>query len=337
MATIKDISRATNLSLATVSNYLNGHKVKERNRIAIEKAIDEMDYTVNVMARGLRANRSMTIGVIIPELSNVFISSIIMEMESVLRKKGYLVVVCDCHSDSEQEKEIVRLLMNKRVDGIVNMPTTTDGIHLAPVLERELPIVLIDRLPVPLKNKVNAVLIDNIGGVFTAISKLIGMGHQRIGVILGPRDVFTTSQRHLGYSSALVQNSIILRDEYIIYSDYTVQGGYESMNNLLKLKEMTAVFVSNYEMTLGAIIAINEQGIQIPDELSIIGFDNLQLSQVVRPKLTIVTQPLAEIGSTAAEILLDMLENRNNPRENKVATLDTSMLDGDSVKNITEL
>ena len=334
MATIKDISRATNLSLATVSNYLNGHKVKETNRLAIEKAITEMDYTVNVLARGLRANRSMTIGVIIPELSNVFISSIIMEMESVLRKKGYLVVVCDCHSDYEQEKEIVRLLMNKRVDGIVNMPTTTDGTHLRPVLERGLPIVLVDRLPAPLKDKVSAVLIDNIGGVFTAISKLIEMGHQNIGVILGPRDVFTTSQRHLGYSSALVQNSILPRDEYIIYSDYTVQGGYESMINLLKLKEMTAVFVSNYEMTLGAIIAINEQGIQIPDELSIIGFDNLQLSQVVRPKLTIVTQPLAEIGRTTAEILLDKLENRKKPQKIRVATLDTCMLHGDSVKNL---
>ena len=336
MATIKDISRATNLSLATVSNYLNGHKVKEPNRIAIEKAINEMDYTVNVLARGLRANRSMTIGVVIPELSNVFISSIIMEMESVLRNKGYLVVVCDCHSDCEQEKEIVSLLMNKRVDGIVNMPTTTDGTHLTPALERGLPIVLVDRLPAPLKEKVSAVLIDNIGGVFAAISKLIEMGHQSIGVVLGPQDVFTTSQRHLGYSSALVQNSILLRDEYIIYSDYTVQGGYESMNNLLKLREMTAVFVSNYEMTLGAIIAINEQGIQIPDELSIIGFDNQQLSQVVRPKLTIVTQPLAEIGQTAAEILLDMLENRKSPRKNVVATLDTSMLHGDSVKNIAK-
>ena len=336
MATIKDISRVTNLSMATVSNYLNGFKVKERNREAIEKAINELNYTVNVMARGLRTNRSMTIGVIIPELTNIFISSIIMEMECILRERGYLVVVCDCHSDKEQEKEIVRLLMNKHVDGIVNMPTNTDGAHLAPALERGLPVVLVDRMPAPLKDKVNAVLIDNIGGVHAAVLKLIEMGHQNIGVILGPRDVFTTSQRHLGYSSALVQNSMLLRDEYIVYSDYTAQGGYESMCKLLELKEMTAVFVSNYEMTLGAIIAINEHGIKIPDKLSIIGFDNQELSQVVHPKLTIVTQPLAEIGHTAAKIMLDNLENRKNPPKNKIATLDTSILYGESVKNIVK-
>ena len=336
MATIKDISRKTGLGLATISKYLNGGKVKDTNREAIEYAINELGYTVNGFARSLRLRCSKTIGIVVPDLNNIFISSIIVEMEDILRQNGYMAIICDCRSDIKQEKKVVQLLMSKQVDSIVNMPINTDGTHLEPAIKQKLPIVLIDRIYSQLKDKVNAVLLDNISAAFCATSEFIKMGHKNIGIILGPRNIFTSNQRYLGYYQAMLENSLVPLDEHIIYSNYTVEGGYESMYKLFEVEELTAVFVTNYYMTLGAVIAINERSVKIPDEISIIGFDNHQLYQVVRPKLTIISQPLADMGRVAAEILLESMANKENPPQHKIITLASEIFRGDSVKDLRQ-
>lgn len=333
MATIKDIARETGLGLATISKYLNGGNVREKNRVAIDEAIDRLGYTVNEFARGLKTSRSRSIGVIIPELGNQFISTIITVVEDILRKSGYSVLVCDCRTDPAQEREAVRFLLAKRVDGILNMPVSTDGAHLAPALAQNLPVVLIDRMIDGLQESVNAVLVDNVGGSYAAVSSLIEAGHRNIGVIVGPKGLFTSSQRLLGYSQAMIAHALVPGDAYIEYSDYTVQGGHESMRRLLAHEELTAVFVSNYEMTLGAILAVNELGVRIPERISLIGFDNQQLSRVVQPPLTIVTQPLEQIGERAAEILLDALHAKERP-QNRILTLPTGLLEGQSVATL---
>lgn len=334
MATIKDIARETGLGLATISKYLNGGRVLEKNKIAIEQAIDRLGYTVNEFARGLKTSRSKSIGVVIPELNNLFITSIITVVEDILRKSGYSVLICDCRTDEEQEREAVQFLLGKRVDGIINMPVSEDGGHLHAALERNIPVVLIDRMIHGLGDVVNAVLVDNVSGVSGAVSTLIRAGHTQIGIIVGPQGVFTSSERLLGYSQALIQNALVPDDANIAYGGYTVQGGYESMRQLLQNPDLTAVFVTNYEMTLGSIIAINELGIKIPEQLSLIGFDNQQLSRVIRPRLTIVTQPLEQIGEAVADILLDALQAADQPPSNRVITLPTGMILGESVRTI---
>mgnify|MGYP001278373190 CR=1 FL=1 len=332
MATVKDLANRTGLGLATISKYLNGGHVLERNKIAIEKAIEELDFTVNEFARGLKVGRSHTIGVIIPELSNVFITSIITVVEDFLRKKGYGVIICDCRTNEEQEAESVRFLVSKMVDGIINMPVCREGTHLQPALEKNIPVVLIDRMISDLKGQVNAVLVDNVRASSSAVLELIQAGHKHIGIILGPKDIFTSQQRRLGYQQAFIENNLMPDESLTVFSDYTVQGGYESMNRLLDRPDISAVFVTNYEMTLGAMIAANERGIKIPEQLSFIGFDNLQLSQVIRPKLTIVTQPLEEIGKQTAEILLEQLVKEPNQRKTKIVTLSASVQLGESVQ-----
>lgn len=331
MATIKDVCKDTGLSLATISKYINGGNVREKNRVIIEEAIDRLGFTVNEFARGLKTKRSKSIGVVIPDLSNIFITAIITCAEDILRKKGYSVLVSDCRGDAEQEKDAIRFFINKRVDGIINMPVSPQGDHLDIAVEQKIPIVLIDRIINRMQDKVNAVLVDNISGASNAVSVLLNAGHKNVGVILGPEEVFTSRQRKVGYAQAMIQHGLLPNDAHIIYSDYSVQGGYESMLALLKRKEITAVFVSNYEMTLGAMIAINDLGVRIPSEISFIGFDNEQLSQVMSPRLTIITQPLAQIGETAALMLLDQLETQEDRRKAKVVTLPTGMLEGGSV------
>lgn len=331
-ATIKDIARETGLSIATISKYVNGGTLKEKNRVAVERAIKKLDYQVNEYARGLKSNRSRTIGVVIPELSNLFVTQIITVMEDALRKRGYSVIICDCHTDETLECEAVKFLMGKRVDGIINMPVCRDGRHLRPAMEQKIPTVLIDRTVPQLTNYADSVLIDNAAAARSATSYLLEKGHRKIGIIVGPEGVFTSEQRLAGYADALKSYDVAYDENLVIYSDYTLHGGYTGMRGMLKNNPyITAIFVTNYEMTLGAIIAANELGLKIPQELSFIGFDNMDLSRVAHPKLTIVTQPLEEIGSQVARIMLDRLSREGSGVPMKV-TLSTTLMIGASVQ-----
>jgi len=330
-ATMKDIARQTGLGLATISRYLNGGKVKEQNRLAIEKAISELDFTINEFARSLKTSKSKTIGVIIPELNSTFVATVITFIEDILRKKGYGVIICDCNTDEILEKEAVQFLVKKNVDGIINMPVCKDGSHLKSALDKNLPVVLFDRTVTCLMDRVDAVVVDNVQASEDAVLYLIENGHRSIGIIVGPHDVYTSQQRLLGYKQAFRKSGLAYDESFIEFCDYTVHGGHESMNRLLTEHiDLSAVFVTNYEMTLGAIIAINEAGIKLPDELSIIGFDNLQLSQVIKPRLAIITQPIEEIGEQVAARMLERLAGKG-PEKTSVVTLSTRLQLGESV------
>lgn len=330
-ATMKDIARQTGLGLATISSYFNGGNVREKNRIKIEAAIEELHYEVNEVARGLKTNATKTIGVVIPELNNIFCSEIITGMEDVLRSHGYATIICDCRTNRELEKEAVDFLTRKRVDGIINMPVDVTGSHLEAFQNTGKPIVLIDRRIQGLE--CDSVLVDNQKAARDAVELLIKNGHRQIGMIGGPRDVFTAQERLKGYCKAHEQAGIPVRESLICHGDYTIQGGVHSLEELVKRnKDMTAVFVANYEMTMGAVIGVNELGIRIPDQLSMIGFDNLQFARACSPKLTIVSQPTQEIGREVSRIILEHLEDRKTaPVSEK---FQTEIIMGKSVKKI---
>lgn len=334
-STIKDIAKSTGLGLATISSYLNGGNVREENRKKIEAAIEELNFEVNEVARGLKTNKTKTIGVVIPELNNNFCTEIITAMEDVLRNHGYATIVCDCRTNKELERNAVDFLYRKRVDGIVNMPVNSDGSHLLCFHKNKRPIVMIDR-------KLNGidcdyVLVDNLTAVKKAIQKLIEHGHTRIGMIGGPEDIFTAQERMLGYKLALMEAGIVPEDRLIEHGDYTINSGGRCLENLIKNnKDMTAVFIANYEMTLGAVIGINELGVKIPEELSVIGFDNAEFARACKPKLTIVTQPLEEIGKNVAELILKRIkeEKSDEKPQYQILKLQTDIMDGNSVRRI---
>lgn len=332
--TLKDIARETGLSVATVSKYMNGAALREKNRAAIERAVKKLDYTVNEYARGLKSNKSRTIGVVIPELSNLFVTQIITRMEEILRGRGYSAVICDCHTDPKLECEAVRFLMGKMVDGVINMPVNRDGRHLTPALKKGLPIVLIDRAIPELNDRLDSVLVDNAGAARKATLELLEKGHREIGIIVGPPDIYTSGQRLKGYEGALREYGLAVQAQRIAHSDYTLQGGYESMCALLDgAPSMTALFVTNYEMTLGALIAANERNVKIPDDLSFIGFDNMDLSRITHPPLTIVAQPLEQLGTQAANIMLNRLTEPSRGTSLSVC-LTTSLQGGQSVRTL---
>lgn len=327
-ATIKDIAKITGLGYATISAYINGVAVRPKNKELIESAILELGYVRNEYARGLKTHRSMTIGVLIPELNNVFSTTIISEMEDVLREQGYGIIVCDCRSDREIEQKALQFLLSKMVDGLIIMPISTDGVLFEKMENNGFPIVVIDRMT-EFKDA-SYILINNREVSKIAVRKLIENGHRNIAIISGGDEVYTSAERKLGYKDALMEVGSYNTD-YIYNGDLTVEGGYLAMKDIIeKYKDITALFVTNYEMSVGAIIAINELGKRIPDEYSFVGFDNMELSRVFTPKLATVNQPLAMIGKKSAETIMAMLGG--NPSQTIV--LDAEIVEGESIKQI---
>ena len=331
-ATMKDIARRTGLGLATISSYFNGGNVREKNRIKIEEAIEELHYEVNEVARGLKTNATRTIGVVIPELNNTFCAEIITGMEDILRNHGYATIVCDCRTDKKLEREAVEFLIRRRVDGIINMPVDEEGNHLKRVQKTGKPIVLIDRKIQGID--CDSVLVDNKKAAEDAVHYFIERGHRNIGIIGGPEEVFTAQERMAGYCKALESAGIPVRESLIWHGDYTIQGGVRGLEELVQNNpEMTAVFVTNYEMTMGAMIGVNELGIRIPEQLSMIGFDNLQFARACNPKLTIVSQPTDGIAKEVAKVMLDRLENTGEASGELFSEkLETEIIAGKSVR-----
>lgn len=341
-ATMKDIAKRTGLGLATISSYLNGGNVREKNRIKIEEAIKELHFEVNEVARGLKTNRTKTIGIVIPELNNIFFAEIITEAEDILRSHGYATMICDCRSDTEREKEAVDFLYHRRVDGLIVMPTGTSDPGFQKFLRAGKPIVMIDRKMRDVA--CDCILVDNEGAAEDAVKRLIRAGHTKIGMIAGPEDVYTARERQRGYQRAIRESGSACDDSLIVRGNYTIAGGAAAMRRLREANpDMTAVFISNYEMTVGAIMEINDLGVHVPEELSVIGFDNIDFARASVPKLSIVTQPTAKIAQEAAETLIVKLEGKDRnidteqqdvdgERTTVTVTLKTGFVEGRSVR-----
>ena len=341
-ATMKDIAKRTGLGLATISSYLNGGNVREKNRIKIEEAIRELHFEVNEVARGLKTNRTKTIGIVIPELNNIFFAEIITEAEDILRSHGYATMICDCRSDTEREKEAVDFLYHWRVDGLIVMPTGTSDPGFQKFIRAGKPIVMIDR---KMKDVCcDCILVDNEGAAEDAVNRLVRAGHRKIGMIAGPEDVYTARERQRGYEKALRENNAVYEEGLMARGNYTIAGGAKAMRQLWENNpDMTAVFISNYEMTVGAMMEINDLRIRVPDELSVIGFDNVDFAKASVPRLSIVTQPTAQIAQEAADTLIEKLQERDSAVNQKedgqdrekttvTVTLKTGFVEGRSVK-----
>ena len=258
--TIKDLARETGLTAATISAYFNGGNVRAYNREKIERAIEKLGYVRNDYARALRTHRSMTVGVLIPEMSNLFSTTIIAEMEEDLRRKGYGVIVCDCRSERKREQEAMRFLLSKMVDGMIVIPVTTESKTFAAALEKNVPCVAIDRLTD--NKKVSHVLINNRSISAEAVKKMIDEGIEDVAIVCGDESVYTAKERLAGYMDAM--KAAGLEDRALSECGHlTIEGGYNAVKKILREHpHVKGIFVTNYEMTVGGIIALNEEGVK---------------------------------------------------------------------------
>lgn len=310
MSTIKDIAQYTGLSIATISKYINGGNVLENNRALIAEAIDALDYKVNLAARALKTRRTMIVGILLPSLTVPFFSTICASIESHLKKEGYSIVLCSYYNDPKEEIDKIRFLIHQNVDAILLVPQyigENDITAIKEIRERKVPLVLMDRY-IP-GYECDRVLVDNSSATYNAVEQFIINGHRRIGIIIGPPDISTAYERRLGYERVHADYSIPLDPDLVRIGDYSISSGYSAMNELLDMQDPpTAVIGTNHEMTMGAITFAYERKMHIPDDISFIGYDEIQLTKIINPPITIVMQPLAEIAKSTAEILLRRIQ-----------------------------
>lgn len=328
-ATIKDIAQRTGLGLATISSYLNGGNVRENNKILIEQAIKELHFEVNEMARSMRTNKTRTVGVVIPDLTNVFYAGIVSGIEEILRERGYATIICDCHNDTNLEREAIDFLGRKRVDAMINIPLDSSGEHLSNMKESDIPLLLIDREIEGIH--CDCVLVDDAADAKNAIQYLMKMGHTRIGILCGPEDIYTAAERLKGFRAAYSETTHRLKEDWIAHCGYSIWESAKAMVQLVRqCPELTAVLVANYELTAGSIIGVNEIGLRIPKQISVIGYDYDKFAAAVTPSLSIVKRPVKQIAERTAEIVLSRLGGDKEPP--KTWFLRAELIEGESVR-----
>lgn len=313
MSTIKDIARETGLSLATISKYMNGGHVLEQNRIRIEAAIEKLDYKVNYFARGLKTNRSMTIGVLLPCIDSPFFGRIVAAMDKKLRAKGYHCIVCSYDFDPKLELEKLQFLRSNYVDGIILVPEHITAGEVISIVG-DTPIILVDRV---LKDfSCDAIVADNLNAIYSAVESMLQRRHRRIGIIVGPQDISTAYERMVGYRRVHEDYRIPVDESLIRVGNYDLASGYRLFNRLMDLESPpSAICVTNYDMTIGAITAAHERGIALPEQVDFIGFDNIELCALVTPPLAFVEQPMEAMGEDAARLMLLRLEGSQEPAQ----------------------
>jgi len=325
LSTIKDVAKQTGLSLATISKYLNGGSVREENRVRIEEAVADLGYRVNRNARSLKTNKTMTVGVVIPTLSVPFFGGVLSSLDKVLRASGYTSFVCSYDFDRDLELEKLRVLCNNNVDGIVLVPEHVSAEELNEVRNSrgsEMPMVLVDRT-IP-GFSCDSIVIDNLNATYGAVEQLINAGHRHIGIIVGPLDISTANERMIGYRRALKDYGIaadtgagpdveIPNEGLIQIGRYDFESGYRQFIHFMDMANPpTALCVTNYDMTMGAITAAHERNIILGKDIGFVGFDAVDLCRIVSPPLSIVEQPTELMGQRAGELLLKRMAGESS-------------------------
>ncbi len=302
--TIKDVARETNLAISTISKYMNGGKVRKKNQEVIEAAIRKLNYNPNGMARGLRNSRTYRVGLIMGNNSNSHASMLLKEIESRMREKGYFLIFLDNeYCIPEVTEEYVKFLVENGVDGMIVTTIGEQIDYIRRAREAHIPVVIMEECYTTVDT--DCVQVNCTGGTYEIIEHLIKAGHRKIAAINGMSESHTALERKTGYLRAMEDYGFPINKNYLIEGDYRSGSGYLGIKKLWQLKDRpTAVFVANYNMCIGVMEAIYELGIKVPEELSIVSFDDFELSVMVRPKLTAVRQPLIEMAETVCDLLI---------------------------------
>ncbi|OES43434.1 LacI family DNA-binding transcriptional regulator [Domibacillus iocasae] len=312
MATIIDVARLSGLSKTTVSRVINNHAyVSEEKRALVLKAMKELDYYPNPAARRLRGQVTTTIGVVVPKITNPFFAYLVDAIEQAAYKNGYQVMIFQSNEDREKELSFLNLLKTKQVDGIIMTAIENDWKAVEPFTKYG-PIVLcneyINEPSVPI------IKLDQFKGTYMGIKHLIEKGHQKIAYCTGGlfAEEGKDKDRNRGYQKAMEEAGASINPNWIFVDRHTIEDGKSVLKSLLEMDDRpTAVFTGSDEIAAGMIAYAEEQGIAIPNDLAVMGFDDQPLAELISPKLTTVRQPVDQMGEKAAEVIINRLHDEN--------------------------
>jgi len=325
VTTIKDVARLADVSTATVSHVINDTRyVSDELRTRVLDAMEELDYRPNVLAQGLRGGETHTIGLIVPDNSNPFFAEVSRVVEDVGFERGYSVILCNTGDDLERERAYIDVLIAKQVDGIIFIAAGDHHEHLDVLTRRGTPLVIADRDV--RQAEADVVLVNNERGGFEATSHLLELGHRRVGCIAGPSEATPSADRVRGYERALREAGVPVRPDLTQQGDFRYQGGELAADRLLDRNvRPTAIFACNDLMAIGALRAIRKAGLRVPQDVSVVGYDDIPLAPAMSPALTTVAQPVEQLGSISIDLLLSRIED-GSPREAKRVVLDTTLV-----------
>jgi len=309
--TIKDVAREAGVSVSTVSRVLNNSKpVSDEIRVRVLAAVEKLNFQPNSLARSLVLKKTRLIGVLVPDIANPFFPVAIAGIEEIAGMYGYHILLFNTFGEIEKELQYLNIMKEKQVDGIIKMSTQVTEKHEEYFSNASIPMVVTskctDREDVP------CVVIDDVKAAYDATQYLISLGHRRIGIISGPLDDSTGRDRFLGYQQAMLEHRLNLDFNLLKQGNFKVESGRRAMLEILQTVSPehlpTAIFCANDEMAIGAIGAILDQGLKVPEDISVMGFDDIFIAPVFRPALTTVKQPIYDIGAVATRTLVKLIE-----------------------------
>ena len=325
---IKDVARKAGVSTATVSRVLGDfHGVRDKTKKKVLKAVAELNYEINAVARHLRQKKTKTIGIIVENVLSKFCSAIAKSVEDTNNKFGYNTILCNADENPEKELNYLKILKSNRVDGIILTPTGKNSKYVQHLINSGTKVVLLDRLIEGVD--CDAILVDNANGAYKAVKHLIDQGYRKIGIVSGILDRTTGAERLKGYLQAIEEVGIAKEDSLIKIGNFKKESGRKLTKELLEQSNKPkAIFTTNIDMSMGALLAIKEKGLTIPDDIGIVCFDDSDWALILEPSITVIRQPVYQLGSTAAELLIKKIEDEEKNLDHKptVVTLNTELI-----------
>ena len=318
MITIRDVAEHARVSVTTVSHVINGTRfVSDGAKERVQAAIAALNYVPSAVARSLKSNRTHTVGMMIPNNSNPYFAEIIRGIEDACFAAGFNVILCNSDDDPHKQGAYVRVLSEKQVDGLIVLSSGGDPELIDTLRTANMPQVVVDREIDDLS--ADLVEVNHEAGGRVATEHLLGLGHTRIACIAGPAGISSARQRVQGYRWALEAAGVPFNERLVTSGTFTAEGGHAAMRALLQLKDRpTAVFASNDLMAIGAICAAAQAGLNVPQNLSVIGFDDIALAAYSNPPLTTVSQPKQQTGELAARLLMQRIADPKRPLQREI-------------------
>lgn len=334
--TITEVAKRANVSISTVSRVLNkNYPVSDEVKERVLQAISELNYQPNAVARSLKKQKTNMIGVVVADISNPFFMQIAKGIESVVGPEKYNLIFCSTDENPSKEHALLRLLSEKRVDGIILASCNTDSSYINQLAEKNFPIILIDR-KVP-NCSADVIVEDNFSSAYKLTKYLIQMGHKKIGIVNGLLKVSSGAERFAGYKKALEDDDIKLRDDYVLQGNFKRLDAYNAARQLIlnnKNDLPTAMFAANNLMAEGIMVALREFDLKIPEDISLVSFGDISTPDLIDPKLTVISQNTFAIGQKAGETVLYRIQNGVESADFKEFIMVPEMSIGNSVKKI---
>lgn len=317
--TIRDVAKAAGVSITTVSRALNGYSdVGEKTRKRIANIAKELNYRPSAVARSLVTKRTRTVGLLVSELTkervgHYFMFEVLYGLHDRLAELGYDLILASTSTSRQRVTSYLDFCTERRLDGVIVMGIRLDDPYIQEVVDAPLPSVVID-LPL-LSERCGYVMTDNVYGAQLAIRHLVSRGHQAIGFVNGHGQAAVSRDRKRGYDEAIARAGLLHRESYTCESDYTTHGGREAVQALLaEQPEVSAVFFANDLMAIGGVQYAKERGLRIPQDLAIVGYDDIELAALSTPKLTTIRQKRPDMGIRAADMIVAMMDKNESPQ-----------------------